>query len=357
MSQDASKESTSSGTTTVAPSNPTSNNVPKIMYYRQEYNPETKRQEKIPVYEESYEQFNQYKKPSMQLGGGIIPGSNPLRDSGYDQDINTHRNQYNTNPSQYPVSFEEMQNAKNDIRYPTGAVSPKNTSGFNFPTDDYNQIVNPSKAFELPEQSLSELIDFDYGNLNRGINNIPLGSETMGDVNVEQPLNWNVPILNDPTAPGDIDYGDPTGPFVNTDNIENYDQRYTGEEFAKPGDNNPGRSQESDKPYVPWGDITRTGMDIASFIGNRDERRNEQARVDERMSNVHRFNPTNKNVNRGDYLINTKKTGEYFRPNEHTRFGYGNNAQNGMEVNSEQELTESEIADLLAQGYQLEYLD
>jgi len=325
----------------------------KFVNWLQQTSTEFKEKEMLKAQQLMQQQSMQ--RPFMQAGGNF--GRNPTRNSGYGNDMESRLNQYNIEPPQYPADPNEMYNAMGDIRYPTGPISAKNTSGFNFPTENYQQINKPSENIVQPPQSIQDLIGFDYEGLNDGMDNIPLGSETMGNINMEQPLNWNVPMLDDPTAPDAIDYNDPKGPFVNTDNIEGYENRYTGEEFAKPGDNNPGRPNEKGMPYIPWGDIARTEMDIASFIGNRDERASEQRRVDERMSNVHRFNPTNKRSNRGDYLVNTKREGEYFRPNTHTRFGYGNTAQNGMEVNSEQDLSESEIANLLAQGYQLEYLD
>lgn len=197
-------------------------------------------------------------------------------------------------------------------------------------------------------------------------------------------FNNNVQFQAPPTAPEPLDYGMPGGTEVNMEGIETPSMFFT-----EPGENAPdvppeyqldwsrsdrrmlenmpdeaGALDESNEEYVAEpnyyaiGQGITTGLNALAWLGEADERAAERRRVEERTSNVHRLYSPDKRTNRGDYLQNTKREGEYFRPDQHTRFGYNTKtAQDGMEVNDEVELTEDEIRALINQGYQFDYID
>jgi hypothetical protein len=97
-------------------------------------------------------------------------------------------------------------------------------------------------------------------------------------------------------------------------------------------------------------------MDLIGNIGELDEQRNRENQLRERVSNVHRSYNVNE-TSRGDYMVNTPKTGDGLKPDEHLRKGFNTKiAQRGMEVNEELEMSDEEIQELIAQGYKIEFL-
>lgn len=99
------------------------------------------------------------------------------------------------------------------------------------------------------------------------------------------------------------------------------------------------------------------GMNVLTAFGSMDEAAAEKKRLEQKQSDVFQ-NFATVGSDRGDYLANAPGIGINFRPDQHTRMGYNTKiAQEGLEVDSELELTEEQINDLIAQGYNLEYLD
>lgn len=95
---------------------------------------------------------------------------------------------------------------------------------------------------------------------------------------------------------------------------------------------------------------------VTTLASYQEKRKREEA-IKNRMSNVFETHDV-QGSDRGDYMANAPGVGGNFRPDELTRMGYNTKiAQSGYEVNDELELSEAEINDLIAQGYQLEYLD
>ena len=61
---------------------------------------------------------------------------------------------------------------------------------------------------------------------------------------------------------------------------------------------------------------------------------------------------------RGDYLANVPGIGDHLKPDQHTRMGFDTKvAQDGYQVGDELQLRQDQIEQLIADGYQLEYLD
>jgi len=99
------------------------------------------------------------------------------------------------------------------------------------------------------------------------------------------------------------------------------------------------------------------GMNVLTAFGSMDEAAAEKKRLAEKQSDVFQ-NFATVGSDRGDYLANAPGIGTNFRPDETTRMGYNTKiAQEGIEIDSELELTEEQINELIAQGYNLEYLD
>lgn len=115
--------------------------------------------------------------------------------------------------------------------------------------------------------------------------------------------------------------------------------------------------------YNPLGDnpYARTNALISSMhmIGNiahADERIAQERALRERVSNVHRLF-AERGQDRGDYMVNLPGVGDPLKPDQHVRFGYNTKiAQDGMQVGDELNLTDSEIQELIKQGYDIEYL-
>lgn len=99
------------------------------------------------------------------------------------------------------------------------------------------------------------------------------------------------------------------------------------------------------------------GVNALSYLAEGRDRKKVEEQLRERVSNVHRFyNP--QGADRGDYMTNVPGMGDFLKPDQHTLMGYGTKvARDGMQVNNEMELSEQEIQNLLAQGYELDYLD
>ena len=101
------------------------------------------------------------------------------------------------------------------------------------------------------------------------------------------------------------------------------------------------------------------GINALSYLAEGDERASREKKLRERLSDVHRFY-TPQGADRGDYMVNTPGVGDFLKPDQHTRMGYDTKvAQDGgsMEIGQEVALSNDEIERLIAQGYQLEYLD
>lgn len=99
------------------------------------------------------------------------------------------------------------------------------------------------------------------------------------------------------------------------------------------------------------------GMQLLGNIGSLDERAAQEAAIRERVSNVHRLYGT-QGADRGDYMVNTPGVGDFLKPDQHTRMGYNTKvAQMGYQIDDEVDLSEEEIEQLIAQGYNLEFLD
>ena len=97
-------------------------------------------------------------------------------------------------------------------------------------------------------------------------------------------------------------------------------------------------------------------LQAAAYIGNRDERQAEKERFEARQANVHNIFATI-GADRGDYMVNAPGIGDPLRPDEHLRKGFNTKvAQIGGAVGDELELTEEEIAQLRAQGYELDII-
>lgn len=100
------------------------------------------------------------------------------------------------------------------------------------------------------------------------------------------------------------------------------------------------------------------GLDFASMIAQRIKEAKQQQELTDQITDVHNIFGTKDRMDRGDYMVNTPGVGDFLRPNQHTRIGYGTKvAQEGMEIGDEIELTEEEINKLIQEGYDLEYLD
>lgn len=96
---------------------------------------------------------------------------------------------------------------------------------------------------------------------------------------------------------------------------------------------------------------------ILTSIGRMDEAEAERQRLERQFGDVFQFNDVSR-ADRGDYLANVPGIGTNFRPDQTTLMGYNTKvAQKGYEVDQEIELSEAEINNLIAQGYNLEYLD
>jgi len=101
------------------------------------------------------------------------------------------------------------------------------------------------------------------------------------------------------------------------------------------------------------------GMNVLTGIGNYADRRKQEEELKNRFSNVFQTHGT-AGADRGDYLANAPGVGTNFKPNQTTLMGYNTKiAQQGGQYNQddELELSEAEINNLIAQGYNLEYLD
>jgi hypothetical protein len=101
------------------------------------------------------------------------------------------------------------------------------------------------------------------------------------------------------------------------------------------------------------------GMRLAEGLFSMGDRMREEEKLKARFSNVFETHGT-AGTDRGDYMVNVPGVGDPLKPNQHTRMGYNTKiAQDGgaYEIDDELELTEEQINNLVAQGYNLEYLD
>ena len=116
------------------------------------------------------------------------------------------------------------------------------------------------------------------------------------------------------------------------------------------------KQAQENNPYLASQTMI-AGMQLLGNIGGMDERAAQEAAIRERVSNVHRLYGT-QGEDRGDYMVNTPGVGDFLKPDQHTRMGYNTKvAQMGYQINDEVDLSEEEIQKLIAQGYDLEYLD
>lgn len=117
-----------------------------------------------------------------------------------------------------------------------------------------------------------------------------------------------------------------------------------------------------ENPYLlPSGMIA--GMQLAANVGNLDDRAAQERNIRERTSNVHRLFQA-QGSDRGDYLSNVPGVGNFLKPDQHTRMGYdtkvaqdGYQVDGGYNVGDEVDMRPEQIEQLIADGYQLEYLD
>lgn len=109
-----------------------------------------------------------------------------------------------------------------------------------------------------------------------------------------------------------------------------------------------------DNPYaVP--EMALTTLGVFEGIGNMFKANRGDQQYADQVSDVHRRYGS-KAAGRGDYMANVSGVGNWFRPDDYTRKGYGTKmAQMGYEVGDELELTDEEIQELIAQGYELEF--
>lgn len=140
-------------------------------------------------------------------------------------------------------------------------------------------------------------------------------------------------------------------------------------EFTKEPDYSTYSSQENNNnqrgsnPYLN-ANLAIGSMQLIGNIANMDERAARERDVNERVSNVHRIYGA-QGPDRGDYMTNVPGVGDFLKPDEHVRSGYNTKiAQDGTQigneayqVNQEVDLNREEIERLIAQGYQIEYLD
>lgn len=151
----------------------------------------------------------------------------------------------------------------------------------------------------------------------------------------------------------------------------NPEDDYTTAPEAQTAEMTPGQPNNNQEGKVdPFGMSPRnaniaqgmiTGINAGAAFGDLLSGKNADA---ERQFKAKASDPFRTNAtapsDRGDYMANVPGIGNNFRPDEHTRMGYNTKiAQEGGEHNldDEMELSEAEINNLIAQGYNLEYLD
>lgn len=119
-----------------------------------------------------------------------------------------------------------------------------------------------------------------------------------------------------------------------------------------------------EQPYL-GADLFNAGLSTASYLAEGRDRGRAEDELRQRVSNVHNLFGT-QGENRGDYMVNLPGVGDFLQPDRHTRSGFdtkvardGYQMQGGGEYNVEDEvdLTEEQIQKLVAQGYEVEYLD
>lgn len=114
--------------------------------------------------------------------------------------------------------------------------------------------------------------------------------------------------------------------------------------------------QKSRNPYA-FPQTILAGARLLTGIGEMDERAALEEQINRKFGNVHE-NYGTMGAERGDYMVNLPGVGDPLKPNQHTRMGYNTKiAQDGLQIDEEMNLTEEQINELIAQGYNLEYLD
>lgn len=261
-------------------------------------------------------------------------------------------------------------------------------NGSGYGTGDYGQMYNDTSAYENAYNNGKGSIAGDISTL-AGL--IPFNNKT------EQPLNGETyaanadgsPIETIPTSfgikPGGFGEGKlsafmQTGGDVNypgldlipeiDDSILQLPNEEIGNDYVLPPEPTefvPGSSEDpfnkekkrrSGNPYFAPQAIN-AATNVLTKIGEMDEQAKLEERLRRKQSDVHE-NFATFGSDRGDYMANTAGVGNFFRPDQHTRMGYNTKiAREGGEYNTndEVELTEQQIRDLIAQGYDLEYLD
>ena len=167
--------------------------------------------------------------------------------------------------------------------------------------------------------------------------------------------NLNQGIANQTGNPDAAPEYDPLGVDSNApDELQDRTVEEDGEIFLKRQSRF--KTADQNNPYLAT-QASIAGMQLATNIGNLDDRFAQEAGIRERVSNVHRTFGT-KGADRGDYMANVPGMGDFLKPNQHTRMGYDTKvAQDGAQIGEEMDLRQDEIEALIAQGYELEYLD
>jgi len=133
------------------------------------------------------------------------------------------------------------------------------------------------------------------------------------------------------------------------------------QEFVPGGPNDPfakEQTQGSENPYF-FPQAVIAGTKAVAGFKNRLDTNSQQEYDAKQFSDVFNYNDV-AGSDRGDYMANVPGIGDFLKPDQNVRKGYNTKtAQDGGEYNvdDEVELSEAQINNLIAQGYNLEYLD
>lgn len=254
-----------------------------------------------------------------------------------------------------------QKNAENYLQFP----------GFNGnPFSVRKDLLDGSWAEKNPEL-IKMLGNFAYG----GIPKAQYGNFPDLESFITQSQDYNLmnqypPEGNPSTTHGMMDFlHNMNTEIAQTTGTERPQYEAMGAPTPEPGDRNISENGELKlKKVSNWDQATAqnpylasqtmiAGMQLLGNIGNLDERAAQEAAIRERVSNVHRLYNA-QGSDRGDYMVNVPGVGDFLKPDQHTRMGYNTKvAKMGYQIDDEVDLTEEEIKNLIAQGYNLEFLD